>query len=383
MIGLWGDSYYPYVDGVATAVRNYAYWLNRKYEETIIFVPGSHHKDSHEEEFPKFEFHSLTVPGLGGFRIGLPFADHAYHQKLKTCRFTLVHAHSPFTASAQARSVARRQNIPYVITFHTNIKEDFLTYTHSRKFSEFGTNFAMKAYHQADAVFAVSASAADMLRSYGFREEIIITPNGCDQVDPSPGDLAWARDFLHLSSDMPLFVFVGQLIPQKKIFEIVRAARLVTGDFRLVFCGNGSARKKLEDEIARCGLTEKVVLPGIIADRNHLFAIYKIAAALVFPSTYDASGLVVKEAGIMGTPAILARNALTTEGFTDGNTAYIREPVPEDIAAAMQEVLDDRARAAEIGRNASRLITSWEETTDILYEQYQQVVERYNFEHKK
>jgi len=178
MIGLWGDSYYPYVDGVTTVVRNYAYWLNRKYEETIMFVPGSHRKDSHKEEFPKFEFHSLTVPKLGGFRVGLPFADHSYHQKLKTCRFTLVHAHSPFIAAAQARSVAREQNIPYVITFHTNIKEDFLTFTHSRKIAEMGINSTMKAYQQADAVFAMSFSSADLLRSYGCRKEIIITPSG-------------------------------------------------------------------------------------------------------------------------------------------------------------------------------------------------------------
>ena len=376
MIGLFGDSYYPYVDGVVTCIRNTAYWLNKKYEDTIHFVPGSY-KSPRQENFPKYEFKSITIPGYRGFRLGLPNMDSKYKKTAYSSHFSLVHAHSPFMSATQALKISKQQDIPAIATFHSKFYDDFIQYTHSKTFAKWQLEKVVNTFESMDAVFAVSNGTAETLRSYGYKGEIHITPNGCDLLTVPPGSGEKVREMLGLSMDMPIFLFVGQLIIQKNILEIVRAAKLVEGNFRLVMVGDGAAIDTLKKEIASLGIEDKVILPGRINDRDLLAALYQTASAFVFPSLYDNAPLVVREASSMSTPSILAKGSNSAEGFTDGVNAYLREPSAADIAQAMADILSNPQNAARIGAAARNTVHTWEDVTDHLYKEYQAVLAAY------
>ena len=94
------------------------------------------------------------------------------------------------------------------------------------------------------------------------------------------------------------FLFAGRLVPEKGIFDLLRAYGALAPEVRknigLVFVGDGPARSALLQRAA-------AMRPGSIhlagfAQRERLAAYYALADAFVFPTHTDRWGLVVNEA---------------------------------------------------------------------------------------
>ena len=100
----------------------------------------------------------------------------------------------------------------------------------------------------------------------------------------------------------------------------------------------------------------------------------------MFPSTYDTSGLVVKEAAACDTPSLLVRGSCAAEGVTDGRNGFLCEETPEDFARILLAAIADREKLAEVGKNASREVyLSWEDAIDRAYRRYVEVVEAWPY----
>jgi alpha-1,3-rhamnosyl/mannosyltransferase len=124
------------------------------------------------------------------------------------------------------------------------------------------------------------------------------------------------------------------------------------GDLRLVLLGaHGPAEAALQTEIARAGVSERVVRPGRVgeADRNGLLA---MAAALVFPSRYEGFGAPVIEAMHLGCPVVASNVTALPEVVADAG----RLIGPDDIdgwATAMRDAASgalESLRAAGLRR---------------------------------
>lgn len=107
------------------------------------------------------------------------------------------------------------------------------------------------------------------------------------------------------------FLFVGRLVPEKGVFDLLAAYAKLNNSLReqigLVFVGGGSCRQALEREAA-------AVSPGMIRftgfiQRDDLANYYALAEALVLPTHSDPWGLVVNEAMACGLPIIVSEIA--------------------------------------------------------------------------
>ncbi len=67
---------------------------------------------------------------------------------------------------------------------------------------------------------------------------------------------------------------------------------------------------------AAATLLEQVTFTGHISDHNLLDGLYMAASLFVFPSLYDTSGLVVREAAVMGVPSVVVENTAPAEVIT-------------------------------------------------------------------
>lgn len=102
------------------------------------------------------------------------------------------------------------------------------------------------------------------------------------------------------------FVTMGRLSPEKNQDSLIRAfARLSKEDptVRLTLIGSGEWEEKLRTLSAELGVADKVTFTG---DLHNPFAYLKYFDAFVFVSHYEAMGLAVVEARILGLPILLS-----------------------------------------------------------------------------
>lgn len=120
-------------------------------------------------------------------------------------------------------------------------------------------------------------------------------------------------------------------------------------DLRLVIAGeHGAGTAAVIQAAAMRGLLDRVILPGYVSRRD-LVALYRGAAALVYPSFSEGFGLPVMEAMICGTPVVTARAGALPE--VGGDACLYADPAdPAAIASAIETILDDPATAADLAR---------------------------------
>jgi hypothetical protein len=101
-----------------------------------------------------------------------------------------------------------------------------------------------------------------------------------------------------------------------------------------------------------------------------------LADALLFPSTFDTNGLVVREAAACGLPSVLLKGSCAAEGITDGWPGILIENDPQAMAAAMERICENPERMKGIGEAAmEEIYMSWDESVRRAVERYGAVLE--------
>jgi glycosyltransferase involved in cell wall biosynthesis len=153
--------------------------------------------------------------------------------------------------------------------------------------------------------------------------------------------------------DVPLAVNVGNLTGQKDQGTLVAAcARLrkrVPG-LRVLICGEGPERSRLEAAIAAAGLGEVVVLAGFTPDVAPVLA---AADLFVLSSVNEGMAWVLMEAAASGLATVTTDVSGARYAVADGETGLVVPPgAPDALGDAMAALLQDPARREAMGRRA-------------------------------
>ena len=123
----------------------------------------------------------------------------------------------------------------------------------------------------------------------------------------------------------------------------------------MLFVGGGPDRAAIEQYSNYLGLNHYVEFTGPIYDREKLRAIYSCIDMLLFPSTYDTSGLVVKEAAACECAALLVKNSCASEGATDGVDGVLIDENPNSLASTLAKVIDTEGLFSKLGKVDSNI----------------------------
>jgi glycosyltransferase involved in cell wall biosynthesis len=169
---------------------------------------------------------------------------------------------------------------------------------------------------RCDAFVVPGQWASEYLRAHKIREDqIFIAPNAVDN-DLFASAAANARqnsaaNRRELNLPDRYFLFVGRLVREKGVFELLSAYAKLDGNLRqqvgLVFVGDGVCREQLQQQAA--SITTGPVRFAGFAHREQLATYYALADMLILPTFTDTWGLVVNEAMACGLPVILSRAA--------------------------------------------------------------------------
>ena len=84
---------------------------------------------------------------------------------------------------------------------------------------------------------------------------------------------------------------------------------------KLLLVGDGSLKDKIQIQVEKLGLAEKVIFLGV---RNDVADLYNVMDAFVFPSLYEGLGMSVIEAQVNGLP-VIASNVISDEAKVNDN----------------------------------------------------------------
>ncbi|HRX09086.1 MAG TPA: glycosyltransferase, partial [Candidatus Limiplasma sp.] len=150
-----------------------------------VYIAPQNRKFDPPEGVEVLLYGGVPVPGEA-YRVGIPRLSGSYRRKADQMPFDVLHAHSPFFGAREARRLARRLHVPLVATFHSKYYDDFLKVTHSRLIANAVVQYIVRFFEQCDEVWAVNRQTGEVLKSYGYRGDVVVMPNGTDPFTLTP-----------------------------------------------------------------------------------------------------------------------------------------------------------------------------------------------------
>ncbi|NLX59260.1 MAG: glycosyltransferase [Phycisphaerae bacterium] len=210
------------------------------------------------------------------------------------------------------------------------------------------------ASRRAAALTAVSEGVRRRLVACGVPAERVVTvPNGIE-IEPFATAEPLPAGAMGLPHGVHAALFVGRLAHQKGLDVLLRAMALpgaADASCHLLVAGEGPERPALESLGERLGVASRVHWLG---RRDDVAALMKAAAVVVLPSRWEGLALTLLEAMAAGRPVVATRVEGQADAIDHERTGLLVEPEsPEALAAALRRVLEDRAAADAMGREAA------------------------------
>jgi glycosyltransferase-like protein len=279
-------------------------------------------------------------------------ADYVHHfERDKNRRFDVWHAQDGISGNALA-TLKERGLIPgFARTVH-----------HVDTFDDHRlTNLQLRSITTADRLFVVSRMWRQWLaRELGCNATHIGNGVDTDRFSPVPNTTdALLQARLRLPPSVPMFLTVGGIEERKNTIRILEAFRAVHSrdrSCRLVIAGGMSLldheayQARFSQALAQSGLPKSTVIRTGLLPQELMPALYRLATALVFPSTREGFGLVVLEAMASGVPVVTSRIPPFTEYLGDEDVLWCDPFDVPSIAAAMTASLDASRRGKFIAR---------------------------------
>ena len=215
-IGLFTDTFYPEINGVATSCLNLQRELTRRGHDVHVYAPKCKGWEENQHE----NVHYLaSAPLLVLKDRNFAFPTPLTSWEAEKIDFDVVHTNSEFVMGMFGHHVAGSLGCAQVHTYHT-VWEDYTYYiTHgvadeaarriARKYSQWWCN-------RFDRVITPTGKTLDLLRKYGVEAPIDIIPSGMDiaRFDPARHDeaerLATRRE-CGLPERAPLLLNIGRI----------------------------------------------------------------------------------------------------------------------------------------------------------------------------
>lgn len=217
------------------------------------------------------------------------------------------------------------------------------------------------AIDACDAIIATSRTTRERLLAERATAPIAVVVPGADRLERE-GERGRDRD----REGGTRFVFVGSVVPRKRVLELVRAfAGGAHAEGRLTIVGSTTRDERyvreVREEIARRGIGERVLMTGEVGQEGVARALDD-ADAMVMPSSLEGYGIAATEAIRAGIPVIAARAQGLEEALARCPEATIFADDEAALASALRRFAADAAlRASMIGaaRAASPCMPTW------------------------
>lgn len=360
-IGLFTDTYFPQVSGVATSIKTLRDELIAQGHHVYIFT-SSDPRATDSPEDGIYRFPSVPFVSFKDRRI-------AFTGWLKVLRIArkldldIVHNQTEFSLGVMGKMVAKELGIPCIHTYHT-MYQDYLHYIANGRVLK-PKDVARLAHlylKNMAGVIAPSERVLDTLESYHVESPIRVIPTGVNlrvyRLRDTPEQKLSMRQKYGYDSDTPVLLSLSRLAFEKNIQELIASMPDVLAKeptAQLLIVGDGPARQSLERQVREMDLRDHVTFAGQISN-DEVPHYYQIADVFVSASDSESQGLTYDESLASDVPIVVRRSEYTDQLIDDpgigisfqkradlvkGILHYIQNPPVEEAKAKREQKLHD------------------------------------------
>lgn len=343
-IGLFTDTYFPQVSGVATSIKTLKTELEKLGHTVFIFTTTDEDVNRYEDwdiiripSVPFFAFKDRRV-AYAGFTDAIKIASRY--------KLDIIHTQTEFSLGILGKMVARELGIPVVHTYHTQY-EDYVHYIAKGRIirPSMIKYFVRAFFRDLDGVICPSEIVEDLLTGYDIPISKRVIPTGIDlakfdRPEILEEDIAELRRQLGIELDETMLLSLSRISHEKNIQAIVKAMPKILSEnpkVKLVIVGGGPYAVELQSMISELDLSSNVQLTGMIAPSDTALY-YKAADFFISASTSETQGLTFLESLASGTPILAHANPYLKNVVTDKmfGTLFVRE---QELADAVVEAI--------------------------------------------
>lgn len=361
-IGLFTDTYPPYINGVSTSVCMLKHALEKKgHQVFVVTVNNDSLKYKFEEDNTVIRIPGVPI-GIYDYRLTGVYPLRAINI-IKKWKLDVIHSHTEFGVGTFARIIAKQLNIPLVHTYHT-LYEDYVHYiTHgyfdksSKKIAEYLTLFYCDK--TANELIVPTKKIYDLFKEkYEVDRNIHIVPTGIeiDRFYKENVDEKKVTDLkkkLMLLKDDFVIVFVGRIAQEKNIVFLIEAQKEIykkNNNIKLIIIGDGPESEEYRKLVKKYKLEENIIFTGKVP-WDEVPCYYQLADIFATASTSETQGLTVIEAMAGGVaPLCIDDESFRTAVIDDLNGRIFK--AKKDYINDVLELYKDRTVLKKLSHQA-------------------------------
>lgn len=333
-IGIFTDSYPPYINGVSTSILMLQHALEKKGHDVFIVTVNAEKLSYKYENENKI----IRIPGI-------PTGIYDYRltgiyplrviDKIKKWNLDVIHSHTEFGVGTFARIIAKQFDIPLVHTYHT-MYEDYVHYITkgyfdgtSKKIVEYLTKFYCDKT-ATELIVPTEKTYKLFKEKYKFDRNVHIIPTGIeiekfDRKNANYNDLKLLREKYNINKNDFIILFVGRLGEEKSVdllIDVQCDLVKINKNCKLLLVGDGPDSDNYKKMVKRYKLENNVIFIGKVAlDEVHKF--YQLATIFATASRTETQGLTVMEAHAASLPVLAADDPSFSSMVVDDLNGYL------------------------------------------------------------
>ena len=312
-IGIFSDTYTPFINGVSTSIVRLKKALEKKgHEVYVVTVNNEKMGYSYDEKERVMRIPALKA-GIYEYRLSMIYSFKA-KKKIKELNLDVIHSQTEFGIGTFARLVAMELDIPIVHTYHT-LYEEYLNSLTKNKIKYMVNGFVeyLAEYYCDSSIGELIVPTAKtkeiFKKQYKFKREVHVIPNGIDLdkfsiENINKKELEKIKKQYGIKDTDFVIMYVGRLGPEKNITFLARAQKQIVKkhkNCKLVIVGEGPMKNELEKITS--SIRENVIFTGKIPQSDIQYY-YRLADVFATASKFETQGLTVIEALASGVCAL-------------------------------------------------------------------------------
>ena len=349
------DSYSPQINGIVFHVLNLKKELEKRGHKVYVVIPKIKGKNNNGKEI--FSLPAIPFMPRAKDMLTFPFSP-SIEKKISKINFDIVHNHT-FLTGYFGLSIAKKQQIPSLVTFHTLMRHyvDWIlpwakTITHP-----VANMVARDYFGEHNLVIAPSKKAEKELQKAHVKTPIKLLNNGIttDLFKNADTDLFINKFFI--DTKRPLVTISGVLEKGKNVdlaLKGIDIARKTIPNIQLAIIGDGKERKKIENMIIKLGLQRNAFITGFLSQKL-IASANKASDLILFTSDTDTFPTVIVEALFSGKPIVAVKDMAIEQLVHHEVNGIIVPKNPLAIGKAITALLSDKKKQQVFSRESLKM----------------------------